>query len=106
MSTIKVAHIFYDIHMSYSHTSLGELLAKRLKKDQPDDGEIVLFIASNWQACKILAHGNSFLYHRSTDGELTLAAISDLPIAFGGAKLAFTKALATALLSKFERKAA
>ena len=106
MKTIAIAHVFYDINMSFSHPGLRALLQKKLKKSDPDEGEIFLFINKAHTACKLLAPGNSFIYHRTEESTLSIEDIKSLPVRFGGHPLRFTKELATALLNKFEKKAA
>lgn len=109
MKKIGIVHIFYDVHMGTSHRGLKTLMNVKLKTDDLIEGEIVLFINAGWTAAKLLAPGNTLLYHRTTHGKLTLDAIRELPMAFGGESLKLSSELASALLKKFntqQKKAA
>lgn len=98
-----VTHCFFDIPMSWSHLSLCHCLSDNAKIDQLDPGDYALFINPAWSAFKLLASGNSFLYHRATgEGSVTVQTIQRITTTFGGQRLKFSSNLEMTLIKAYE----
>lgn len=94
----RIAHIFFDVHMSYAHTTLTKMIGEKTKLET---GETAIFIAKNWKAVKLLTADNTILYHRNNKLGINPETIKHLPNCVEGGKLNYQKALETVLTKRF-----
>jgi len=91
---IRVAHVFYNVHMGQGHKGLLGMYEKKTKKKDVGHSEIAVFINRKFTGVKMLAPGMTFLYHK---GDITADIIAGIPRAFGAEPLHMTAALCRAI---------
>lgn len=96
----SIAHLFFEVHMAYSHDTLRSMVLKKSKQGLAD-GETAIFINRKWTAVKLLTKNNTILYHRDMKNGINPETIRHLPSCVEGGELNYAKALATVLTSKF-----
>lgn len=100
--SIKCVHVFYDVFMGWSHSSLLEVMSNSAGKTSLDKEEVALFINKSWTGVKMLAPGNTLIYHRAPI--ITMDAIRMLPVRFGGKRLTLDPKLEEHLLGAFDKR--
>lgn len=98
-----VIHTFYDVPMGYSHKSLKAIMSQNANKEHLEKGELAVFMARNWMACKILTPGDMLLYYRSTV-PLTTSTLKILPTLVGAPRLSFAGKVEASMMRAFEER--
>lgn len=101
--TPSVVHVFYEVFMGYSHSSLVDMMRENTKKAALERGEVAVFVNKSWTACKILCPGNVLLYYRSSI-PMSVETLRYLPTMVGGSKLNFARNLEAHLIKANEAK--
>ena len=90
-NTNRVVSLIYNVPMAYSHRGLKELAMKTLKLNLDDlkVGEFVLFVNKPYNAFKLFATGNTFVYHREPNPNALLSpdVLKMIPTFFVGTSI-------------------
>lgn len=102
---MSVIHVFSEVYMGLSHGGLTELLKQKTGREELRPGQLAVFVNTGWTACKVLAPGNTLLYHREPSGGfITTEDIRRLPLVFGGKRIVMADAQESRLAKAFEAK--
>jgi hypothetical protein len=98
---MKIAHIYFEIPMYYSHSGLKKILKKKVLEDH----ECAIFINKAWTGLKMLTPENVILYlRRPPNAPIEPDSIKYLPNCVNGTNLNYDAALRAAIQTKFNKK--
>lgn len=95
---MKIAQIFFNVHMGLAFNGLGEILKKN--KIDPRN-QLVVFLNAKKTKFKLLINDKYLVYHDNKNSMIDLNSIRHLPRAFEGDAFDFSRAVDAAIREKF-----
>ena len=99
---MKLAHIFFDVHMANGHAGLEAILKSEKKRIKKDD--CVIFVNTKFDTVKILVDGAFLAHYKHPTGSIAPETLRHLPNYLNGGQIEYTRALRKVIYEKLPQQ--